>query len=100
MTFAGVRTHRSVDRDILLQRAKGSCSQRDVLTRSSRRIRSTHVAEVARPVLGLTATLAAEVDDDLEVLRLQDLTRTLLAKVDGLSVLEQEQLGRAVGRHK
>lgn len=55
-----------------------------------------YMAEVASPVLGLSTTLSSEVDDHLEVLRLKDLARAVLAELDGLSVLEQQELGRAV----
>ena len=51
------------------------------------------MAEVARPVLCLTAALASQVNDDLEVLSLQDLACALLTELDGLSILEKEQLG-------
>lgn len=47
------------------------------------------MTEVASPVLGLSTTLSSEVDNHLEVLRLEDLARAVLAEVDGLSVLEQ-----------
>lgn len=57
------------------------------------------MAEVARPVLCLLRS-SSNIDEDLEVSHSEDLTRSVLGELDGLSALEEEELGRAVGRQE